>query len=115
MKQSFMSLCLVPFFPVRTERSASTPETEGDAGGDGEQGNEHHHAAGDHNSPSLLLLGPLKLQPFQVTELTALPNVAWYATATCQRQGLFHNLKKKDSSRLILFYFFNLRSKFNPR
>lgn len=90
-----------------TERLASTPVTEGDTGGDGEQGNEHHHTARDHNSPPLFLFSLLELQPFQVTELTTLPNVAWYATATCKRKACFSVcLVSTESNICFYFYFF---------
>ncbi len=60
-----------------------------DTGSDGEQGNEDHHAGrNDYVSP-LLFLSLLKLPPLQVTELTALPHVARYTTATGSRKSQF--------------------------
>lgn len=60
----------------------SSPKAVGDAGCDGEQGDDDHHAGRDDHVPPLLLLGLLKLPPLQVTELTALAHVAWYTAAT---------------------------------
>lgn len=66
-----------PTIPVPPPPQFSlSPVAVGDAGSDGEQGDEDHHAQGDSHVPSLLLFGLLQLPPLQITELTALSHVA---------------------------------------
>lgn len=81
----FSSFLFLPFYfllpPFSPFPFFLLPIAVGDTGCDREQGNEDHHAGCNDHVPLLLLFSPLKLQPFQVTELTSFPHVAWYTTA----------------------------------
>lgn len=72
----------LPIYHISSSLLLLSPVAVGDTSGDGEQGNEDHHAGRNDHVSSLLLLGLLKLPPLQVTELTTLPHVASCTTAT---------------------------------
>lgn len=75
---SFLHCSFSMPWPSFTTSSPSPllPVAVGNAGSDGEQGHEEHHAGRDDHVPPLLFLSLLKLPPLQVTELTTLPHVA---------------------------------------
>lgn len=72
----------MPWPSFATSPSSLSPVAVGDTGSDGEQRNKDHHAGRNDHVSSLLFLSLLKFPPLQVTELTALPHVAGYTTAT---------------------------------
>lgn len=78
-----------------------SPEAEGGAGDDGEQGHEQHHAACDHSTPSLFLLRLLQLQPFQVAELTTLADEAGHAAATSQRKASSNDSSEQQRAEVL--------------